>query len=70
MDVLLLQDLESSGFLGTFSVGQLVSCIVLEVEDHHESKRVLLSLRLSLLHKGLTLDLVQVGMVCHHKPLM
>ncbi|XP_031485662.1 rRNA biogenesis protein RRP5 [Nymphaea colorata] len=56
----------SSGtLLSVFIVGQLVPCIVLDVEHHDgkEKKRILLSLRLSLLQKGLTLDLVQEGMV-------
>ncbi|PKA45582.1 30S ribosomal protein S1, chloroplastic [Apostasia shenzhenica] len=50
-----------------FNVGQLVSCIVLQLDnDKREakgSKRIWLSLRLSILYKGLTLDAVQDGMV-------
>lgn len=50
-----------------FHVGQLVSCIVLRVDDDKRegsgNKRIWLSLRLSLLYKGLTLDAVQDGMV-------
>ncbi|KAF3794450.1 rRNA biogenesis protein [Nymphaea thermarum] len=54
----------SGTLLSVFIVGQLVPCIVLDVEHHDgkEKKRILLSLRLSLLQKGLTLDLVQEGM--------
>ncbi|KAL0346327.1 UNVERIFIED_CONTAM: rRNA biogenesis protein RRP5, partial [Sesamum radiatum] len=46
--------------------GQLVSCIVLQVEDDRKEiakRKIWLSLRLSLLHKSLTLDAVQEGMV-------
>ncbi|CAL9060989.1 unnamed protein product [Musa banksii] len=50
-----------------FHVGQLVSCVVLRVDDDKKdgkgNKRIWLSLRLSLLHKGLTLDAIQDGMV-------
>ncbi|KAL8150493.1 hypothetical protein V2J09_020301 [Rumex salicifolius] len=51
---------------GIFHIGQLVSCIVSQVEDdmkESHKKRVWVSLCLSLLHKGLTLDTVQQGMV-------
>ncbi|ONM52179.1 Ribosomal protein S1-like1 [Zea mays] len=48
-------------------VGQLVPCIVLRVDDDSRegkvNKRVWLSLRLSLLYKGLALDGLQEGMV-------
>ncbi|CAN6476370.1 unnamed protein product [Victoria cruziana] len=56
---------ESSALLSVFIVGQLVPCVVLDVEHHDgkDNKRILLSLRLSLLQKGLTLDMVQKGMV-------
>ncbi|WOL03965.1 rRNA biogenesis protein RRP5 [Canna indica] len=50
-----------------FHIGQLVPCIVLRVDDDKKdgkgNKRIWLSLRLSLLHKGLSLDAVQDGMV-------
>ncbi|GMJ14782.1 Ribosomal RNA Processing 5 [Hibiscus trionum] len=49
-----------------FYPGQLVSCIVLQlVDDKKETgkRKIWLSLRLSLLHKGFTLDVVQEGMV-------
>ncbi|KAL0428653.1 UNVERIFIED_CONTAM: rRNA biogenesis protein RRP5 [Sesamum latifolium] len=49
-----------------YHVGQLVSCIVLQVEDDRKEiakRKIWLSLRLSLLHKSLTLDAVQEGMV-------
>jgi len=52
-----------------FTVGQLVPCVVCKLERGEEdgaiksSKKIWLSLRLSLLHKGLTIDAVQEGMV-------
>lgn len=49
-----------------FHVGQLVSCIVLQLDEDKKEKgkrKIWLSLRLSLLHKGFTLDSVQEGMV-------
>ncbi|PQQ21311.1 rRNA biogenesis protein RRP5 isoform X1 [Prunus yedoensis var. nudiflora] len=49
-----------------FHIGQLVSCIVLRLDEDKEEKgkrKIWLSLRLSLLHKGFTLDSVQEGMV-------
>lgn len=68
VDLLHLQEAESSALLSVFIVGQLVPCVVLDVEHHDgkDNKRILLSLRLSLLQKGLTLDMVQKGMVCYH----
>ncbi|KAL9264679.1 rRNA biogenesis protein RRP5-like protein [Drosera capensis] len=55
------------GFLSSlFHVGQLVSCIVLQVdEDKTEmgKRKVWLSLRLSLLFKGFSLEIVEEGMV-------
>ncbi|KAK8960422.1 hypothetical protein KSP40_PGU014000 [Platanthera guangdongensis] len=51
----------------TLNVGQLVSCVVLQVDDDKREengrKRIKLSLRLSVLYKGLTLDAIQDGMV-------
>eukprot|EP01018_Ginkgo_biloba_P021204 Gb_10495 [translate_table: standard] len=52
-----------------FALGQLVPCIVCKLERIQEkgntkdSKRIWLSLRLSLLHKGLTTDAIQEGTV-------
>ncbi|KAM7262095.1 hypothetical protein ACFE04_021172 [Oxalis oulophora] len=49
-----------------FRVGQLVPCIVLALDDDKKEKgrrKIWLSLRLSLLHKGFTLDSIQEGMV-------
>ncbi|XP_004303371.1 PREDICTED: protein RRP5 homolog [Fragaria vesca subsp. vesca] len=49
-----------------FRVGQLVSCIVLQLDEDKKEKgkrKIWLSLRLSLLHKGFSLDSVQEGMV-------
>ncbi|CAL0321523.1 unnamed protein product [Lupinus luteus] len=54
-------------FLSTvFSVGQLVSCVVLKLDNDKKEKgtrKIWLSLRLSLLHKNFNLDVVQAGMV-------
>lgn len=52
-----------------FHVGQLVACFVVQVDDEKDgkgNKRIWLSLRLSLLYKGLTLDAVQDGMVLYN----
>ncbi|KAG1347685.1 putative rRNA biogenesis protein RRP5 [Cocos nucifera] len=61
------KDSESNLLCSKFHVGQLVSCIVVRVDDDKKdgkgNKRIWLSLRLSLLYKGLTLDAVQDGMV-------
>ncbi|TYJ18682.1 hypothetical protein E1A91_A09G140100v1 [Gossypium mustelinum] len=49
-----------------FYPGQLVSCIVLQLDDDKKEtgkRKIWLSLRLSFLHKGFTLDAVQEGMV-------
>ncbi|CAN0879206.1 rRNA biogenesis protein RRP5 [Linum grandiflorum] len=56
---------ENEGYrLNTFHVGQLVSCIVLQLDDDKKGKRkIWLSLCLSLLHKGFSLDMIQEGMV-------
>lgn len=54
---------------GVFCVGQLVSCVVLRLDDDKKekgSRKIWLSLRLSLLHKNYNLDVVQEGMVCHY----
>ncbi|KAK7345187.1 hypothetical protein VNO77_15745 [Canavalia gladiata] len=55
-----------SSLSGVFSVGQLVSCVVLRLDDDKKEKgirKIWLSLRLSLLHKNYNLDVVQEGMV-------
>ncbi|KAM2436860.1 hypothetical protein ACFX1W_014035 [Malus domestica] len=49
-----------------FHTGQLVSCIVLKLDEDNkekEKRKIWLSLHLSLLHKGFTLESVQEGMV-------
>lgn len=49
-----------------FHVGQLVSCIVLQMDDDkndNKKRKIWLSLRLSLLHSGFSLDAVKEGMV-------
>ncbi|KAF7804182.1 rRNA biogenesis protein RRP5 [Senna tora] len=51
---------------GVFCVGQLVSCIVLRLDNDNKEKgkrKIWLSLRLSLLHKNFSFDVVQEGMV-------
>ncbi|XP_020233818.1 rRNA biogenesis protein RRP5 [Cajanus cajan] len=51
---------------GLFCVGQLVSCVVLRLDDDKKekgSRKIWLSLRLSLLQKNYNLDVVQEGMV-------
>lgn len=51
-----------------YYVGQLVACVVLRLDDDKKEKgkpKIWLSLRLSLLHKGLNLDVIQEGMVCN-----
>ncbi|XP_028788021.1 rRNA biogenesis protein RRP5-like, partial [Neltuma alba] len=55
------------GFLSSlFYVGQLVSCVVLRLDEDNKDKgkrKIWLSLRLSMLHKNFNLDVVQEGMV-------
>ncbi|KDP21906.1 hypothetical protein JCGZ_03044 [Jatropha curcas] len=49
-----------------FYTGQLVSCTVLQLDDDKKDngkRKIWLSLRLSLLHKGFSLDAIQEGMV-------
>ncbi|KAK7354984.1 hypothetical protein VNO80_14229 [Phaseolus coccineus] len=51
---------------GVFNVGQLVSCVVLRLDDDSKERgrrKIWLSLRLSLLHENYNLDVVQEGMV-------
>ncbi|GAB2231741.1 hypothetical protein Droror1_Dr00010753 [Drosera rotundifolia] len=60
------EDAEDSFLSSLFHVGQLVSCIVLQVgEDKADmgKRKVWLSLRLSLLYKGFSLEIVEEGMV-------
>ncbi|KAK4432202.1 rRNA biogenesis protein RRP5 [Sesamum alatum] len=59
-------DVDYSFLSRIYHEGQLVSCIVLQVEDDRKEiakRKIWLSLRLSLLHKSLTLDTIQEGMV-------
>lgn len=49
-----------------FSIGHLVSCVVMQVDDDKKEKakrKIWLSLRLSLVQKGFTLEAIQEGMV-------
>lgn len=49
-----------------FHTGQLVACVVLHLDDDKKEsgkRKIWLSLRLSMLHTGFTLDSVQEGMV-------
>lgn len=67
---ILYQDAEGIFLPRIFHIGQLVSCVVLQLDDDKKEKgkrRIWLSLRLSLLHKGFTLDALQEGMVRHVK---
>ncbi|TKW31046.1 hypothetical protein SEVIR_2G079200v4 [Setaria viridis] len=61
------KDSENSICAEVVHVGQLVPCIVLRVDDDRKegkvNRRVWLSLRLSQLYKGLSLDALQEGMV-------
>ncbi|CAA0842788.1 Unknown protein [Striga hermonthica] len=56
-----------NGFLSRiYHEGQLVSCTVLQVDDDKKEitkRKIWLSLRLSILHKNLSLDTIQEGMV-------
>ena len=62
-----VQDNEGSICAEVVHVGQLVPCMVLRVDDDKKegkvNKRVWLSLRLSRMYKGLSLDAIQDGMV-------
>ncbi|VAH01605.1 unnamed protein product [Triticum turgidum subsp. durum] len=61
------KDSEGSVCAEVVHVGQLVPCMVLQVDDDKKEgkahKRVWLSLRLSRMYKGLSLDAIQDGMV-------
>ncbi|GMP80961.1 hypothetical protein CsSME_00035851 [Camellia sinensis var. sinensis] len=62
-----VKDVETNFLSSIYHVGQLVSCIVLQLGDDKKEKgkrKIWLSLRLALLHKTLTLDVIQEGMVC------
>ncbi|KAL5720281.1 hypothetical protein ACHQM5_012960 [Ranunculus cassubicifolius] len=62
-----IKDSEHNFLSGIFEVGQLVSCIVVQVDDDTSDRKgkrkIWLSLRLALLHKSLTFDAIQEGMV-------
>uniref|UniRef100_A0A5B7AEH9 rRNA biogenesis protein RRP5 n=1 Tax=Davidia involucrata TaxID=16924 RepID=A0A5B7AEH9_DAVIN len=61
-----VKDVEGNFLSSIYHVGQLVSCIVLQLDDDKKEKgkrKIWLSLRLALLHKSLTLDVIQEGMV-------
>ncbi|XP_052176477.1 rRNA biogenesis protein RRP5 isoform X2 [Diospyros lotus] len=61
-----VKDIEFNYLSSMYYVGQLVSCIVLQLDDDKKEKgkrKIWLSLRLSLLYKSLTLDFIQEGMV-------
>ncbi|KAL0817225.1 rRNA biogenesis protein RRP5 isoform X1 [Brassica napus] len=60
------EDDENELLRDIFSVGQLVPCFVLQLDDDKKEagkRKIWLSLRLSLLHKGFSLDSFQSGMV-------
>ncbi|KAI3518805.1 hypothetical protein L1887_07619 [Cichorium endivia] len=63
-------DTEDDVLSSIYTVGQLVSCIVLQLDDDKKEKekekgkhKIWLSLRLSMLHSSFTLDILQEGMV-------
>ncbi|XP_028055127.1 rRNA biogenesis protein RRP5 isoform X13 [Camellia sinensis] len=61
-----VKDVETNFLSSIYHVGQLVSCIVLQLGDDKKEKgkrKIWLSLRLALLHKTLTLDVIREGMV-------
>ncbi|KAJ4970564.1 hypothetical protein NE237_003663 [Protea cynaroides] len=62
-----VKDSDGNYLSSIFYIGQLVSCVVLQVNDDKMEdkgkKKIWLSLRLSLLYKSLTFDAVQEGMV-------
>ncbi|XP_010489787.1 PREDICTED: rRNA biogenesis protein RRP5-like [Camelina sativa] len=61
-----IEDDENELLGDIFSVGQLVPCIVLQLDDDTKEagkRKIWLSLRLSLLHKGFSFDSFQLGMV-------
>ncbi|PWA41653.1 Nucleic acid-binding, OB-fold [Artemisia annua] len=59
-------DTEDDILSAVHTIGQLVSCIVLQLDDDQKEKgkhRIWLSTRLALLHSSFTLDILQEGMV-------
>lgn len=57
---------ENNSLSSVFSIGHLVSCVVMQVDDDKKEKakrKIWLSLRLSLVQKGFTLEAIQEGMV-------
>ncbi|XP_022966127.1 rRNA biogenesis protein RRP5 [Cucurbita maxima] len=61
-----MEDPEHSLLPVMFHVGQLVPCVVLQVDDDKKEsgkRKIWLSLRLSILYKDFSLDLLQEGMV-------
>ncbi|KAJ8544824.1 hypothetical protein K7X08_017407 [Anisodus acutangulus] len=61
-----LSEMDTNFLSSVYHVGQLVSCIVLHLDaDKKEAgkRKIWLSLRLTLLHKNLTLDVIQEGMI-------
>ncbi|CAK9145935.1 unnamed protein product [Ilex paraguariensis] len=58
-------DVEGNLLSTIYHTGQLVSCIVLQLDEDKKEKgkrKIWLSLRLALLHKSLTFDVIQEGM--------
>ncbi|KAM3246622.1 rRNA biogeneis protein RRP5 [Capsicum annuum] len=65
-DVEKLSEMDTNFLSSVYHVGQLVSCIVLHLDDDKKEagkRKIWLSLHLSLLHKSLTLDVIQEGMI-------
>ncbi|KAL3341525.1 hypothetical protein AABB24_025863 [Solanum stoloniferum] len=61
-----LSEMDTNFLSSVYHAGQLVSCIVLHLDDDKKEvgkRKIWLSLRLSLLHKNLTLDVIQEGMI-------
>ncbi|MCD7455830.1 rRNA biogenesis protein rrp5 [Datura stramonium] len=61
-----LSEMDTNFLSSIYHVGQLVSCIVLHLDDDKKEagkRKIWLSLRLSILHKNLTLDVIQEGMI-------
>ncbi|KAL2480440.1 RNA binding [Abeliophyllum distichum] len=60
------EDVENNFLSSIYHVGQLVSCVIVQLDDDKKEvakRKIWLSLRLSLLLKRLTLDVIQEGMV-------
>ncbi|XP_016442839.2 rRNA biogenesis protein RRP5 [Nicotiana tabacum] len=61
-----MSEMNTNLLSSVYHVGQLVSCIVLHLDDDKKEagkRKLWLSLRLALLHKSLTLDVIQEGMI-------